>query len=246
MLTYLQEKLIFLSNVLPQEHQFSFKSNFKELFLKANDGAILHGVHFAQENAKGIILYFHGNRFTADYWGHWGEKLSVDYNYDVVVVDYRGYGKSTGHRSFNKMLSDGLLFYEYCKKNFPEKEIIIFGRSLGGAFASFTALYNNPNKLILESTFTNIGVVANNKFWGLPVSKVLNYPFQSENNVQNISVDTYFIHGDNDELVMYELGQKLFELSASKKKKLFTVEGAGHNDLQEYSSYFKFLDTIFS
>lgn len=244
MLTYLQEKLIFLSEELPKEHKFKFKTNFKELFLKANDGAIIHGIHFLREKPKGIILYFHGNKDTIDCWGYWGEQLASTYNYDVVMMDYRGYGKSAGVRSFKSMLSDCFLFYKYCMEHFSENEIIIFGRSLGGAFASHTALKTNPKKLILESTFTQIKEVAKMKFWNLPVGIILKYPFQSDKNVQHITNETYIIHGTDDELVKYKLGEELYRLSISNKKKLFTIKGGLHNDLTDYEAYFKALDEI--
>src|SRR5690606_38136167 len=120
MLTYLQEKFIFLSEKLSQEHPFNFKTKLKELFLNADDGAVLHGIHFMQENSKGIILYFHGNKASNHYWGHWGEQLAAKYKHDVVVMDYRGYGKSRGARSFEKMLADSTLFYAYCQQFFAE------------------------------------------------------------------------------------------------------------------------------
>src|SRR5690606_41983526 len=110
MLTYLQEKFIFLSEKLSQEHPFNFKTKFKELFLKADDGAVLHGIHFMQEDSKGIILYFHGNKASVEYWGLWGEQMATRFQHDVVVMDYRGYRKSRAERSFETMLADSSLF----------------------------------------------------------------------------------------------------------------------------------------
>jgi len=244
MITYLQEKFIFLSEELSQDHQFNFKTRFKELFLKAEDGAVLHGIHFKQEDSKGIILYFHGNKASVDHWGHWGEHIASRFQHDVVVMDYRGYGKSRGVRSFKKMLADSSLFYAYCQQFFPEDKIILFGRSLGGAFASHTALITKPKKLILESTFTDILEIAKTKFWWLPVSILLKYPFQNRNNIQRIHHETHIIHGTSDSLVHYRHGEELYRLSKSSKKELYSIEGGEHNDLQNYSIYFKALDDI--
>src|SRR5690606_10209613 len=160
------------------------------------------------ENSKGIILYFHGNKASNHYWGHWGEQLAAKYKHDVVVMDYRGYGKSRGARSFAKMLADSTLFYAYCQQFFAEDKIILFGRSLGGAFASHTALITKPKKLILESTFTDILEIAQTKFRWLPVRILLKYPFQNKNNVQRIHHETHIIHGTNDSLVKYIHGQE--------------------------------------
>lgn len=98
MFYFFQEKLIFYSSTLPQEYEYSFKTEFEELFLKAEDGAILNGLHFKAKNPKGVIIYNHGNAGELDTWGQWGELLVNRYSYDVVVWDYRGYGKSTGKR----------------------------------------------------------------------------------------------------------------------------------------------------
>ncbi|MCQ0112702.1 alpha/beta hydrolase [Zhouia amylolytica] len=244
MLNYLQEKLIFKSEQLPKNHKFNFNIRFKEVFLKAKDGAKLHGVHFQQDDSKGIILYFHGNARNIDYWGIWGEQLSSTYKYDVVLMDYRGYGKSKGERSYTQMLEDSLVFYNYCCQFFTEDKIILFGRSLGGAFASYTSLHTKSEKLILESTFTTLEEVAKTKFWFLPTSLLLKYPFQNERNMPLINSETFIIHGSDDPLVKYELAQKLYHLSNSKSKELKAIEGAVHNDLRNFEGYHKYLDQI--
>jgi fermentation-respiration switch protein FrsA (DUF1100 family) len=245
MLKYLQQKLIFKSTVLEDTYVFDFKTDFEEIFLHANDGARLHGIHFKADQAKGIVLYLHGNARSMDYWGYWGEQLSNTHRYDVVVMDYRGYGKSRGVREHMKMLEDTQLFYNYCRKFFPEEKIIVFGRSLGGAFASYISKQKNPGKLIVESSFTSLADVVKTKFKFLPTETLLKYPFQSEHNIPHIVNETFFIHGTEDMLVPYTLGKKLYKLSGSPRKELFTIEGAVHNDLRNYESYFKALQEIF-
>lgn len=239
-----QEQLIFRSEVLPADYQYQFSTDFEELSLTADDGAVLNGLHFKQPNAKGVILYFHGNAQTLAYWGTWAETLAKRYQKDVVILDYRGYGKSIGKRKFKAMLDDGLLFYEYCKTKFSEEQITIFGRSLGGAFASHTAKHTNPKNLILESTFTSVEAIANKRYWFLPVRWLLKFPFQSVKNVQSITVPTYFIHGTKDRVVPYEFSQVLYKKSASADKQLFTIENGFHNDLTTFENYFEALDAI--
>ena len=107
-----QESMLFLPTTLPQDHTYSFKHNFEELFLTADDGAVLNGIHFKLEEPKGVILYFHGNAGDLQRWGTITSYF-VEKNYDVVVMDYRTYGKSTGDRSEEAFYSDGQLFYNY-------------------------------------------------------------------------------------------------------------------------------------
>lgn len=244
MLLKFQEKLIFRSQFLPQNYAFTASIPFEELFLKASDGAILHGLHYKQEQPKGVLIYFHGNAQTLEYWGKWAEKLSQRYQYDVVVMDYRGYGKSTGKRNFDVMLADAMLFYDYCKTKFSEDQITIFGRSLGGAFATHVATKTNAKKLVLESTFTSVHDIGSKRFWFLPIKWLLKYPFQNDRNISQITIPTYFIHGTKDSVVPYKHGKILYEKSGSGSKKIYTIKNGLHNDLINYPEYFQALTEI--
>lgn len=245
MFYFFQEKLIFYSSTLPQEHQYHFDTAYEELFLTANDGAVLNGLHFKAKNPKGIILYCHGNAGELDTWGQWGEVLANRYSYDVVVWDYRGYGKSTGKREQQAMLDDGFLFYEYCKQLYPGDEITLYGRSLGGFFATHMAKSKPIKQLVLESTPAKLLEVAKKKYPFIPIRWLLKYKFKNTDNIAAISKPTYLIHGTDDDLVPFENGQRLFELSKASKKEFFPIIGANHNDLSNFEEpYFSALDTI--
>jgi len=168
MLYFFQERLIFYSSALTQEYKYTFQTEFQELFLTAEDGAVLNGLHFKAKNPKGVLLYNHGNAGELDAWGTWGELLVDRYSYDVVLWDYRGYGKSTGKRRQQLMLDDGLLFYDYCKKEFSEDSIRVYGRSMGGFFATHITKGNSPAQLILESTPTSLLEIAQKTYPLIP------------------------------------------------------------------------------
>jgi len=245
MLYFFQEKLIFISSKLPQEHQYSFQSEFNELFLRAEDGAVLNGLHFKVKNPKGILLYCHGNAGELDIWGQWGELLANRYSYDVVVWDYRGYGKSSGKRMQQPMLDDGYLFYDYCKAYFPEDQIMVYGRSLGGFFATHIAKSKPPKLLVLESTPTALIEIAKDKYPFIPAKWLLKFKFQNTENIASIGVPTFFIHGTDDDLIPFEHGQRLFELSNAETKEFFPIKDANHNDLSSFDEpFFGALDTI--
>lgn len=245
MITAFQEKIIFRSETLPQDHVFTSSIPFEELYLKASDDAIIHGLHYQQAQPKGVILYFHGNARTLDYWGEWAETLATKYQHDVVIMDYRGYGKSLGKRSHAQMLKDALLFYDYAHTKFTEEDITIFGRSLGGAFATHTATQRNAKQLLLESTFTSVYDIGKQRFWFLPLKWLLRFPFQNIQNVQHIEMPTHIIHGTQDAVVPYKHGQKLYKKSNSDNKQFYTIQNGAHNDLISFEDYFKVLDTIF-
>lgn len=235
MLYFLQEKIIFLPTKLPQEYTYNFSEPFKEFFLTADDGSKLNALHFTREEPKGVILYFHGNAGDLSRWGEIATFFAKK-EYDVIVMDYRTYGKSTGKLSEDALLRDAQLFYNFTVSNYKEEDIIVYGRSLGASVATYIASKNKPAKLVLETPFYNLLEVAKKRFPVLPVKWLLKYKFESNQYIGNVSCPVTIFHGTEDTVIPYESGKKLFSL-ASSKKEFITVEGGGHNDLVSFKPY---------
>ncbi|MBT8313866.1 MAG: lysophospholipase, partial [Maribacter sp.] len=104
--------MIFLPTKLPQDYRYSFRHDFEEINLKTDDGFVLNSIHFKQVKPKGLILYFHGNAGDLSRWGNI-TSFFADKNYDVLVMDYRTYGKSTGKLSEDALHKDAQMFYGY-------------------------------------------------------------------------------------------------------------------------------------
>ena len=107
---FLQEKFIFKPEKLKQDFQFKYDIPFRELFFDIEPGVRINGLHFYREQPLGLILYFHGNTRSIKGWARYARDF-YRYNYDVVLVDYRGFGKSTGKRSEKEMLDDMQFVY---------------------------------------------------------------------------------------------------------------------------------------
>ncbi len=238
MLYTLQEKLIFLPTQLPDNYEYSFTHNFEEIFLNSPDGARLNAIHFKRENPKGLILYFHGNAGDLSRWGEITSSF-VELGYDILVMDYRTYGKSTGKLSEAALFKDAQLFYEYVVNLYAEESIIIYGRSLGASIATHLASNNTPAKLILETPFYNLLDVAQDRFPFLPVKHVLKYKLNSFEYIQNVKSPIRIFHGTDDNIVAYASGKKLFDVISNKDKKLYTIENGNHNDLNDFEAYQK-------
>ena len=132
---FLQEKFIFKPEKLKQDFQFKYNIPFKEYFFDIEPGVRINGLHFYRENPKGLILYFHGNSRSIKGWAKYARDF-YRYDYDVVLLDYRGFGKSTGKRSEKEMLNDMQFIYEKLANQYTEHHIIVYGRSLGSGFAT--------------------------------------------------------------------------------------------------------------
>lgn len=236
MLYLLQEKLIFLPTQLPVDYKYSFNSGFEEVFLDTADGARLNAIHFKIEKPKGLLLYFHGNAGDLSRWGQIGSSF-VDLQYDVLIMDYRSYGKSTGKLSEDALYEDAQLFYEYALNTYDEKEITVYGRSLGASIATHVASNNNPAKLILETPFYSLLDVAQDRFPFLPIKQVLKYKMTSFKYIQNTKAPIRIFHGTTDNVVSYESGKKLFDAIPNTDKKMYTIENGNHNNLNEFRVY---------
>ncbi len=237
MLYFFQEKLIFLPTELPQDFKYTFTHNFEEFNLTTKDSAVLNALHFKQDSPKGVILYFHGNAGDLSRWGGI-MTFFVEKKYDVIVMDYRTYGKSTGTLSEKGLHSDAQLFYDYALKFYKEDEITLYGRSLGTGIATKLASHNKPKRLVLETPYYSLIDVARNRFPFLPVKWLLKYLFLSHKHIQEVKSPIVIFHGTDDSIVPYESGKRLFEsIPTSSKKKFYTIEGAGHNDLIEFDTY---------
>lgn len=232
----LQERFIFLDGELPQDHAFEFNSKFREINLTTADGAYLNAIHFAAKAPKGIIVYFHGNRGDLTRWGVIVEDY-VKLNYDVLVMDYRGYGKSVGKRTMEKLLSDAELFYQYALTLYPENEVTVYGRSIGTGLASWLAGKHQPKRLILETPYYSLNTVAQRYYPIYPSKLALRYNFQSFKYLETAECPVYIFHGTADDVVPYESGKRLHESLPKGQSEFITIEGGRHKNLVEFESF---------
>jgi len=241
-LYFLQEKLLFFPNTLEQNYQYQFQDNFEELFFKTDENTIINALHFKVENPKGVILYFHGNAGDLSSWGTVSEYF-VDMEYDVLIMDYRTYGKSTGKLSEVAIYSDAQYCYDYLLKQYSEDEITLYGRSLGTGIASYLASKNKAKQLILETPYYSILDVAKDRFPILPVKQLLKYHFPTYQFLPKATCPITIIHGTADSVVPYASAKKLLKLNIEDLE-FITVEGGEHNNLIEFEDYHKMIQTI--
>lgn len=242
-LHFFQEKVVFLPVVLPHLHEFEFEENFEELFFETPNEGKINAVFFKTKEPKGVILYFHGNADNLHRWGKIASEF-IQFGYDVLVPDYRGYGKSHGPRKEEFLFEDAQFCYDYLKGKYGEENIILYGRSLGGAFAVKIASENNPQKVILEATFYNLQDMASRwvpyVFTEL-LSHRMPYHFRSNLFISEIKSPLYHFHGNKDFVVPIKSGRKLFSIfehsQPTAEKKFIEIQGGSHDDLVKFEIY---------
>jgi len=239
-----QDRLIFVRYDLKGKYDLTIKEENKELLLKSDDGATLHGLWIKAINPKGLIIYFHGNTGSLKRWGKVAAQFT-EYGYDVLAPDYRGYGKSTGKPSENVLIKDAELFYHAAREHYNEDQIVIYGRSLGSAVAVQLAAKNNPKLLILETPFNSLLDVARSQVPIFPYKLMLKHPFRSDLFIQQVKSPIVFMHGTSDSQVRYKSALKLYSKVSNRENAMFqTFKGGDHNNLSSYSEYNKLMAEV--
>lgn len=238
---FIQDNIMFQPQPLASDHVYQFESKFEEFNLWTPDSIALNALHFKVPEPKGVILYYHGNAGNLDRWGGIAEQYTR-YGYDVIVMDYRGYGKSGGEPAEPSMYADAQLFYDHAKGQYPEQNITVFGRSLGTSVSTFLAAENKPGRLILETPFYSIEDIANTRFRYLPVQWIIKYEFPSFQYAPAVNCPTLILHGTRDGVVPFSSGQKLFMEFKPAYAHFVTIEEGRHNNLGEFDKYRASLD----
>ncbi len=238
----IQEKLIFQPEKLKSDFRYEYDIPFKELFIDVEPGVSINGLHFHAKDPLGLVLYFHGNTRSIKGWAKYAKDF-YRYKYDVVLVDYRGFGKSTGRRGERAMFHDMQVVYETLKADFDESNLIIYGRSLGSGFATKLASDNKPRYLILDAPFYSFEKAVKRFLPFLPLKYVLRFQLQTNKWIKNVTCHTYIIHGTKDWLIPISQSEQLQKLNPAKIT-LIRIEGGGHNNLPSFPEYHNFIRDI--
>ena len=239
---FIQERFIFKPEKLKQDFIYKYDVPFKELFFDVEPGVRINGLHFNVENSLGLILYFHGNSRSIKGWAKYAKDF-YRYKYDVVLVDYRGFGKSTGKRNEKDMINDMQFVYDTLAAQYHENHIIVYGRSLGSGFASKLASDNKPRYLILDAPFFSFKKAVERFLPILPVRFVLRYHLRTDKWITKVNCHVYILHGTKDFLIPISNSEKLQALNP-RKITLIRIEGGKHNNLPSFPEYHNFIRDI--
>ncbi|MDC7993636.1 alpha/beta hydrolase [Altibacter sp. HG106] len=243
LLYYLQDYFFFKPEKLPASYQFIYENQeVDEYNLTTKDGATINGLHFKTENPKGVVLYLKGNSKSIRGWG----KFAVDFTrhqYDVIMVDYRGFGKSTGRRTQENIAADLQYVYNKIRERVSQSYIILYGRSLGSGFATKLASMNHPKMLILDAPYYSLTQVATRYMPFMPLSLIIKFPMPTYKWIKEVGCPIHIIHGTQDGLIPFKSSVKLSKIRP-KMTRLWPVVGGGHKNLNTFESYHHILNDI--
>jgi uncharacterized protein len=241
-LYFFQEKLLFFPDKLDKAYKFSFSQPFEEVNINTGDHKILNGLLFKSDNTKGLIFYLHGNAGSLDNWGDVAKRYT-ELNYDVFILDYPGYGKSTGSiKSKAQLFEDIQIAYDEMKKRYNQKQVVILGYSIGTGPAAHLASTNHPKFLILQAPYYSLTDMMRHTYPIIPTF-LLKYKFQTNEYLKDCKVPVVIFHGNQDEVIYYGSSLKLKE-EMKPSDTLITLIGQGHNGMTDNPDYITAIRTI--
>ena len=240
LLYFLQEKLLFHSQAIDPAATFDFPGTWEERWVTAPDGKRQHALYFEAPNAQQTVLYFHGNAGNLAGWGHLAPTFTQR-GYNVLLVDYRGFGKSEGSISNERQLiNDASSFYRALADSIGEENIVLYGRSLGSGIATQVAAANSPAKLLLETPYYSMEYVAGQHMSWAPVGLVLKYKLKTNEHLPKVQCPVFAIHGTSDEVIPVNNAELL--AAEHSPLQLTIVKNGMHNNLEQFRDYHEWLN----
>ena len=227
-----QGKMVFLSNFPARALSASpidIGLEYENVALTTSDNEQLHGWYLPAMDSRGVVLFFHGN---AGNISHRLDSIRIfhELDLDVLIIDYRGYGQSTGKTTEQGTYLDAQAAWDYLtnERGIPADKIIVFGRSLGGAIGAWLGTQNTPAGLIIESSFTSGVDMARRLYPFLPVRMITRLRYPVSDYAARLKCPVLVIHSRHDEIIPFDMGQAIY--AAVKYQKQFLELSGDHNN----------------
>ncbi len=224
-----QSRLVFMPPAKAAWRPSDAGLSYEDVYVEAAPGETINAWYIPVDAARGTVIFAHGN----------GESLPYLFDYidfyrtlkvNVLAFDYRGYGASAGKPSEKATYEDALAAWKYLTetRGIPSSQIVLVGRSLGGAVMANLASKVQPAGLILESSFTSIPDVGAHYYPWLPIRLIARIHYDTKDIMADIHCPILIAHSPSDEVIPYSHGRTLFKLA--NEPKTFVNMTAGHND----------------
>jgi len=235
-----QDHYIFRSLPLSRDFAYQWDVPFDEIFIPVGHDGEINALHFHSPSPKGAILFLHGQGKNLH---HWGDRAHffLERNYDVMIIDYRGFGKSSKGFKENWLLEDAEAAYHHLLESFSEDQIVVYGQSLGTAMGTWVASQHQPKMLILEAPYYSMIAAAAYTKPFLPkwiIKLILKYPLKTNEWIKNVKSPIYIFHGTKDLTIPFVQARALYnEIKHEKDVEMIILPGWGHGNIPDHVDY---------
>lgn len=240
---YGQKALLFSPVAVAPSVHYDFGQPYKEITLPYDKETRLNVIEFTtSDSPRGVILYFHGKHQNVTRYASYAPAMTRK-GYEVWMLDYPGFGKSTGVFSEQRLYDYALQFYKLARSRWQPSQIILYGKSLGTGIASQLADIRDCRRLILESPYYSLESVAGHYLPIYPWGRLLHYHFPTYEHLPKVTAPITIFQGSSDWVVPYRNASRLKPLLKAGDE-FVTLEGGGHGDLSQYPLFRSKLDSV--
>ena len=232
-LYFMQERLIFLPQPMPETARALIAERAGSLFIEAADGTRLHAWH---RPGSPLVLYFGGNAEEVSWMLARTAQQAPGVGW--LLIDYRGYGSSGGAPSERHLVADALLWHDYATRNLGARSVAVFGRSLGSGVAVQLAAARAVAGVVLVAPYDSLTSVARHYYPYLPVSWMLRHRFDSLAHAPSLTAPLLCLVAERDEVIPVIHSKRLFEAWGGRKRWV-ALEGARHNSADDTPAFWR-------
>ncbi|WP_374565421.1 alpha/beta hydrolase [Ideonella sp.] len=235
-LWFRQERLLFHPDPWPSQDPPALAAPDVHTVWVDVPGARLHALHLQQPGARGLVFFLHGNGGNLASWF-----VNTDFyrraGYDLFMLDYRGYGRSSGQIASEAQLMDDVrAAWRQVSAQYTGRPVVVYGRSLGTGLAAQLAAEVDPALTVLVSPYRSMAALAGEHYPMVPAA-VLRYPLRTDEVVARIRGPVWLVHGERDNLIPLAHSEALRAAAGAQHAHLLRLPEAGHNDVHEFPAY---------
>lgn len=245
-LYFLQDYILFHPVTLNRDHDYDFPEKHKDINIPINEQSNLNIVQFFSTDTatRGVVLYFHGNKKNISWYAKYPPYFTK-HGYEVWIIDYPGFGKSTGKFTERNLYTWADYLYNFAGKRFGSDSIIIYGKSMGTGIATHLASIKPCRRLILETPYYDFPSLIKQYFPFYPVDWMLHYKMPTNLYIQNVKAPITIFHGIDDGVIRYSNAKRLNRF-LKPGDEFVTIKDGEHNDLYTFKETIIKLDSLLS
>ena len=243
-LYFLQDYILFRPVTLKKDHKYDFTEKHKEINIPVSKNSNLNIVQFlpADTLPKGVVLYFHGNKKNVSWYAKHAPYFTRN-GYEVWMIDYPGFGKSTGRFTEQILYDWASYMYKFALTKFHADSIVIYGKSMGTGIAAHLASIQPCKKLVLETPYYDYPSVIKHYLPIYPVDWMIHYKIPTYRYLKNVSAPIIIFHGTGDNIIRYSNAQRLKPF-LKPADEFVTIKNGRHNDLFKFKETTNKLDSL--
>lgn len=243
-LYFLQDYILFRPVPLKKDYNYNFPEKHKEINIPVTENSNLNIVQFLPQDSlsKGVVLYFHGNKKNISWYSKYTPYFTK-HGYEVWMIDYPGFGKSTGKFTEQNLYDWADYMYKFARAGFNADSIIIYGKSMGTGIAAHLASKEECKKLILETPYYDYPSVIKQYLPVYPVNRIIHYKIPTHEYLEKVKAPVTIFHGTDDMIIWYSNAKKL-QQSLKQADEFVTIKDGEHNNLFKFKETTDKLDSL--